>query len=176
MRLQRQPRANSIGMSIVHFLIYVCLLPFIIGASASELVFSNYQFGDLRLSYQPPRNDGGEQITKYKVEWDASQNNAHLSPAILHAIKSVFWIFRGDIRARGARNCAILSIQLLGNVCVVLGGKDVHAAECRRDIGRFGSSDQRVAVCTSTIPFAFCVKLLLLFCSLTLMIKSSCTS
>eukprot|EP00985_Skeletonema_marinoi_P002577 scaffold1064_cov209-Skeletonema_marinoi.AAC.2 len=78
MRLQRQPRANSIGMSIVHFLIYVCLLPFIIGASASELVFSNYQFGDLRLSYQPPRNDGGEQITKYKVEWDASQNNAHL--------------------------------------------------------------------------------------------------
>eukprot|EP00984_Skeletonema_dohrnii_P023836 scaffold12938_cov128-Skeletonema_dohrnii-CCMP3373.AAC.1 len=78
MRLQK---ANSNGMSIVHFLIYICLLlllPFNTAASASELVFSNYQFGDLRLSYQPPRNDGGEPITKYKVEWDASQNNAHL--------------------------------------------------------------------------------------------------
>jgi len=80
MRLTRQAQAHSIGTRIVYFLIYVCLLPHnvVIGASAAELVFSNYQFGDLRLSYQPPHNDGGEPITKYKVEWDASQNNAHL--------------------------------------------------------------------------------------------------
>lgn len=43
---------------------------------AAELVSSNYQFGDLRLQYLPPDNDGGEPITKYKIEWDASNNAA----------------------------------------------------------------------------------------------------
>ncbi|KAL7440180.1 hypothetical protein ACHAXH_004154 [Discostella pseudostelligera] len=42
---------------------------------AAELVSSNYQFGDLRLQYLPPENDGGEPITKYKIEWDASHND-----------------------------------------------------------------------------------------------------
>ena len=30
---------------------------------AAELVSSNYQFGDLRLQYLPPDNDGGEQVS-----------------------------------------------------------------------------------------------------------------
>lgn len=42
---------------------------------AAKLVSSNYQFGDLQLQYLPPENDGGEPITKYKIEWDASQSN-----------------------------------------------------------------------------------------------------
>lgn len=77
MRVHRRTRVNPIGMSIIALF---CLLPFVvIGiACASELVFSTYQFGDLRLSYQPPKTDGGEPVTKYKVEWDASSNNAHL--------------------------------------------------------------------------------------------------
>ena len=45
------------------------------GSASSHLDFSAYQLGDLRLSYLPPNNDGGEPITKYKVEWDASNNN-----------------------------------------------------------------------------------------------------
>ncbi|KAL9190302.1 hypothetical protein ACHAXT_007513 [Thalassiosira profunda] len=49
-------------------------------ASASELVSSNYQFGDLRLQYLPPANDGGEEVTKYKIEWDASDRNALVPP------------------------------------------------------------------------------------------------
>ena len=72
MRLPIQTRFNSNGIMNIFL---ICLVRFVIGASASELVFSEHQFGDLRLSYQPPRNDGGEPITKYKVEWDASQNN-----------------------------------------------------------------------------------------------------
>ncbi len=43
---------------------------------AAELISSNYQFEDLRLQYLPPENDGGEPITKYKIEWDASHTNA----------------------------------------------------------------------------------------------------
>ena len=45
---------------------------------AAELVSSNYQFGDLRLSFSTPESDGGEPITKYKIEWDAS--NKSLAP------------------------------------------------------------------------------------------------
>jgi hypothetical protein len=45
---------------------------------AAELVSSNYQFGDLRLSFSTPESDGGEPITKFKTEWDAS--NKSLAP------------------------------------------------------------------------------------------------
>ena len=49
-------------------------------ANSAELVSSNYQFGDLRLQYLPPANDGGEPITKYNIEWDASNDNVSLPP------------------------------------------------------------------------------------------------
>lgn len=79
MRVHRRTRANSIGISIAHLFCLITFVVFGASSSASELVFSNYHFGDLRLSYQPPKNDGGEPVTKYKVEWDAaSENNAHL--------------------------------------------------------------------------------------------------
>ena len=48
-------------------------------SSAAELVSSNYLFGDLRLQYEPPTNNGGEAITKYKIEWDAATNVIHNS-------------------------------------------------------------------------------------------------
>ncbi|KAL7542724.1 hypothetical protein ACHAXR_012005, partial [Thalassiosira sp. AJA248-18] len=64
---------------IFSLLIGSFLVPYL-PSLAAELVSSNYQFGDLRLQYLPPDNDGGEQITKYKIEWDASSNNALLPP------------------------------------------------------------------------------------------------
>ncbi|KAL7554975.1 hypothetical protein ACHAWF_018557 [Thalassiosira exigua] len=64
----------------------ICILLSALGAPfraalAAELVSSNYQFGDLRLQYLPPENDGGEPVTKYKIEWDASSgDDAPLPP------------------------------------------------------------------------------------------------
>jgi len=62
---------------VLFLLIGYCLGPYL-PCLAAELVSSNHQFGDLRLQYLPPVNDGGEPITKYKIEWDAS--NKSLTP------------------------------------------------------------------------------------------------
>ena len=56
-----------------------CLVPYL-PSLAAELVSSNHQFGDLRLQFLPPENDGGEPISKYFIEWDASSNNALVPP------------------------------------------------------------------------------------------------
>ena len=67
------------SICVVFLLLGSYLAPYL-PALAAELVSSNYQFGDLRLQYLPPENDGGEQITKYKIEWDASSNDALVPP------------------------------------------------------------------------------------------------
>lgn len=65
-------------MSCIFFLLIGHRLGQYLLSSAAELVSSNYQFGDLRLQYLPPENDGGEPITKYKIEWDASRKDASM--------------------------------------------------------------------------------------------------
>ena len=66
------------GAAGIFFLLIGSYLGPYLPTLAAELVSSNYQFGDLRLQYLPPENDGGEQITKYKIEWDATTNTSLL--------------------------------------------------------------------------------------------------
>eukprot|EP00970_Alexandrium_tamarense_P009994 scaffold1976_cov187-Alexandrium_tamarense.AAC.23 len=62
------PRHTFGNVGVVLLLLFSQCPP----AFTADLISSNYQFGDLRLNYLPPANDGGEPISKYKIEWDTS--------------------------------------------------------------------------------------------------------